>query len=276
MAKDHPTGESGLYSALLELKTPEECYRFLQDVCSYAELSAMEQRYNIAEKLVSKQSYTSIMGNIGQGSSPTAVRFFSPCCAQRTAGPQEGADTMSKAVVFFADGTEECEALLVVDLLRRAKVEVIVASAMGRRELVSSHNIHLTADALAEEVDYSDVDMVVLPGGIPGTPNLAANKTVTDTCTAFARAGRKVAAICAAPSILASLGLLEGRNATAHAGFQDQLAGAVVHDEEVVVDGSITTSYGLGGAIPFALELVRQLAGPAEADRIQNAIAYRH
>ena len=131
---------------------------------------------------------------------------------------------MSKAVVFFADGTEECEALLVVDLLRRAKVEVIVASAMGRRELVSSHKIHLTADALAEEVDYSGVDMVVLPGGIPGTPNLAANKTVTETCAAFAKAGRKVAAICAAPSILASLGLLEGRNATAHAGFQDQLA----------------------------------------------------
>ena len=115
---------------------------------------------------------------------------------------------MSKAVLFFADGTEECEALLVADLLRRARVEVIIASA--------------------------------------------------------------------APSVLASLGLLEGRNATAHAGFQDKLAGAIVHDEEVVVDGSITTSYGLGGAIPFALELVRQLAGPAEADRIQKAIAYRH
>ena len=77
---------------------------------------------------------------------------------------------MSKAVVFFADGTEECEALLVIDLLRRAKVEVTVASAMGRKELVSSHKIHLTADALAEDVDYSDVDLVVLPGGIPGTP----------------------------------------------------------------------------------------------------------
>ena len=89
-------------------------------------------------------------------------------------------------------------------------------------------------------------------------------------------AATKVAAICAAPSVLASLGLLEGRNATAHAGFQDKLAGAIVHDEEVVVDGNITTSYGLGGAIPFALELVRQLAGPAEADRIQKAIAYRH
>ena len=107
-------------------------------------------------------------------------------------------------------------------------------------------------------------------------PNLAANKTVTDTCTAFAKSGKKVAAICAAPSVLASLGLLESKNATAHAGFQDKLAGAHVLDTEVVVDGNITTSYGLGGAIPFALELVRQLAGQAEADRIQNAIAYRH
>ena len=77
-------------------------------------------------------------------------------------------------------------------------------------------------------------------------------------------------------SVLASLGLLEGKNATAHAGFQDKLAGAHVLDAEVVVDGNITTSYGLGGAIPFALELVRQLAGQAEADRIRNAIAYRH
>ena len=93
---------------------------------------------------------------------------------------------MSKAVLFFADGTEECEALLVADLLRRARVEVIIASAMGRRALVSSHGIHLNADALAEDVDYSDVDMVILPGGIPGTPNLAENKTVTDTCVSFA------------------------------------------------------------------------------------------
>ena len=153
---------------------------------------------------------------------------------------------MSKAVVFFAEGTEECEALLVVDLLRRAKVDVTVASASGSREILSSHKIRITADALAEEVDYSDVDLVVLPGGIPGTPNLAANKTVTDTCTAFAKSGKKVAAICAAPSVLASLGLLEGKNATAHAGFQDKLAGAHVLDAEVVVDGNITTSYGLG------------------------------
>ena len=108
---------------------------------------------------------------------------------------------MSKAVLFFADGTEECEALLVADLLRRARVEVIIASAMGRRALVSSHGIHLNADALAEDVDYSDVDMVILPGGIPGTPNLAENKTVTDTCVSFAKAGKKIAAICAGTSM---------------------------------------------------------------------------
>ena len=100
---------------------------------------------------------------------------------------------MSKAVVFFAAGTEECEALLVVDLLRRAKVEVTIASATGNRAITSSHKVHITADALAEDIDYSDVDMVVLPGGIPGTPNLAANKTVTDTCVSFAKSGKKVA-----------------------------------------------------------------------------------
>lgn len=183
---------------------------------------------------------------------------------------------MSKAVVFFADGTEECEALLVVDLLRRAKVEVTVASASGSRALTSSHGIRLTADALAEEVDYTDVDLVVLPGGIPGTPNLAANAAVVEAVQSFAQAGKRVAAICAAPSILGSLGLLDGKKATAHAAFQDKLGGAQVLDAEVVVDGNITTSYGLGGAIPFALELVRQLAGPAEAQRIQQAIAYRH
>ena len=183
---------------------------------------------------------------------------------------------MSKAVVFFAEGTEECEALLVVDLLRRAKVDVTIASASGNRAITSSHKVHITADALAEDIDYSDVDLVVLQGGIPGPTNLAANQTVTATCVSFVQSGKKVAAICAAPSVLASLGLLEGKNATAHAAFQDKLAGANVLDTEVVVDGNITTSYGLGGAIPFALELVRQLAGTAEADRIQNAIAYRH
>lgn len=183
---------------------------------------------------------------------------------------------MSKAVVFFADGTEECEALLVVDLLRRAGVEVTVAAAGSSRQVVSSHGIRLEADALAEEVDYAQMDLLVLPGGIPGTPNLEASPAVTAAVRDFAESGKKVAAICAAPSILGHMGLLTGKKATSHASFRDQLPGALVMDSEVVVDGNITTSFGLGGAIPFGLELVRQLAGEAEAERIRSAIEYLH
>ena len=146
---------------------------------------------------------------------------------------------------------------------------------MGRRELVSSHKIHLTADALAEEVDYSDVDMVVLPGGSRYTQPCRQQDGHRDLCR-LCQGGPEGGRHLCRPQHPGLSWLLEGRNATAHAGFQDQLAGAVVHDEEVVVDGNITTSYGLGGAIPFALELVRQLAGQAEAERIRNAIAYRH
>ena len=186
---------------------------------------------------------------------------------------------MSKAVVFFADGTEECEALLVVDLLRRARVEVIVASAMGRRELVSSHKIHLTADALAEEVDYSDVDMVVLPGGIPGTPNLAANKTVTETCAAFAKAGRKVAAICAAPTLLARAGLIgPGVRAVCYPGMEGEMTQkgvTALMDQPAVVDGHLVTGRGPGAAFDFALALLEVLAGADTARQVCAGLHYR-
>ena len=184
---------------------------------------------------------------------------------------------MSKAVLFFADGTEECEALLVADLLRRARVEVIIASAMGRRALVSSHGIHLNADALAEDVDYSDVDMVILPGGIPGTPNLAENKTVTDTCVSFAKAGKKVAAICAAPTALAAFGVLNGKKATVYPGMDADLtaAGASYTGLPLTIDGSIVTGEALGAAIPFALALARILAGADAANRVKSAIVYQ-
>ena len=131
------------------------------------------------------------------------------------------------------------------------------------------------ADALAEDVDYSDVDMVILPGGIPGTPNLAENKTVTDTCVSFARAGKKVAAICAAPSVLAQYGLLAGRRATCYPGFEDRCTGAQMVDADVVTDGQITTGRALGAAIPFALELVRLLTDEQTAARTAEEIVYR-
>ena len=186
---------------------------------------------------------------------------------------------MSKAVVFFAEGTEECEALLVVDLLRRAKVDVTVASADGSREILSSHKIRITADALAEEVDYSDVDLVVLPGGIPGTPNLAANKTVTDTCTAFAKSGKKVAAICAAPIVLAKAGLVKDKNVTAYPA-QDVYrelneAGAhIVKDENVVLDGNMLTANGPGAATLFGYCIGEYLGEDLQVAQLKEQMCY--
>jgi 4-methyl-5(b-hydroxyethyl)-thiazole monophosphate biosynthesis len=184
---------------------------------------------------------------------------------------------MSKAVLFFADGTEECEALLVADLLRRARVEVIIASAMGRRALVSSHGIHLNADALAEDVDYSDVDMVILPGGIPGVPNLKADATVRRVCRDFAAEGKVVAAICAAPTALAAFGVLNGKKATVYPGMDADLtaAGASYTGLPLTIDGSIVTGEALGAAIPFALALARILAGADAANRVKSAIVYQ-
>lgn len=183
---------------------------------------------------------------------------------------------MKKAVVFFANGMEECEALLIVDLLRRGGVEVVTAAVGGSRDIVSSHQIPIRADALAEDVAYSEADIVILPGGMPGTKNLEASEAVKQAVLDFNTGGKKVAAICAAPSILGHLGLLRGKSATSFVGMRDQLEGATVLDQEVVTDGNLTTSFGLGGAIPFALELLRQLAGAEAADRVRHDIEYLH
>ena len=178
---------------------------------------------------------------------------------------------MKTAVVFLADGFEECEGLLVVDLLRRAGIHVITASVMGRKEILSSHQVTLLADACAEEVDFRNADVVVLPGGRPGTTHLGENSIVCKQCTAFA-ADKYVAAICAAPSVLASLGLLVGKHATCHPAVEEKLSGAIVTGEPVTVDGNIITGQGLGAGIPFALKLVEILTGKETADRIAAAI----
>lgn len=180
---------------------------------------------------------------------------------------------MKTAVVFLADGFEECEGLLVVDLLRRADVKVTIASIMGRTEIKSSHGITLQADALVEDIDFSGVDMVVLPGGIPGTTYLGENQIVVEQCIAFEK-DKYVAAICAAPSVLASLGLLEGKSATCHPSFEGKMAGAIVTKEPVTVAGNIITGQGLGAGIPFALKLVETLVDKETADKIAAAISF--
>lgn len=181
---------------------------------------------------------------------------------------------MKTVIVFFADGMEECEALLVVDLLRRAGVKVVTVSDTGQREIISSHNVVLLADALAEEADFTEADLLVLPGGMPGTVHLGESPIVQAQCRSFAQ-NKAVAAICAAPSVLADLGLLEGRRATCHPNFESKLAGAAVTRQGVTVDGNLITGQGLGAAIPFALTLAERLTDRETAEGIAAAICWR-
>ena len=185
---------------------------------------------------------------------------------------------MKTVVVFLADGFEECEGLLVVDLLRRAGVNVITASIMGKRDIISSHNVALRADALAEEVDFEAADMIMLPGGLPGTTYLGESQIVREKCLEFAApaaAGKYVAAICAAPSVLAELGLLEGKPATCHPNFEGKMCGAVVTHESVTVAGNIITGRGLGAGIPFALKLIEILVDKEAAEKVAGSICFK-
>ena len=182
--------------------------------------------------------------------------------------------TKGDVIVFLADGFEECEGLLVVDLLRRAGLNVIMASIMGRRDVKSSREILIHADCLAENVDYDKTKLIVLPGGRLGTENLGKNEIVREQCRSFA-ADKYIAAVCAAPSILAGLGLLEGKKATVHPDFEDKMRDAILTGDSVSVDGNIITGQGLGATIPFALKLVETLVGMEKAKKIQKAICYR-
>ena len=183
-------------------------------------------------------------------------------------------DFMSKVVVFLADGFEEIEGLTVVDLLRRADIQVVMASIMGKKNVVGAHGIHMEADALAEEVNFSDTDMIVLPGGMPGTLNLGKCTLVTDKVMEFFKGGKEVAAICAAPSIFGDLGILNGKAATSYPGFEERLTGAKVSTNQVEADGNVTTSRGLGTAIPFALKLIEKLIDSKKAEEINDSIIY--
>ena len=153
---------------------------------------------------------------------------------------------MKRVLVFLANGFEECEALIVVDILRRAGIEATTVSIHSDERVESSHKVCLFADTTADKAEIGTYDAVVLPGGIPGTPNLANCPTVTDTCVQFAREGKLVAAICAAPSVLAGLGLLKGKKATIYRGMENELLGAEHVSDEVAVDGNIVTSRSIG------------------------------
>lgn len=185
-----------------------------------------------------------------------------------------------RVAVFVAPGLEEIEGLTVVDLLFRAGIPCDTVAITPERTVTSSHEVTIVCKCSLFDEDFSfdDYDMLVLPGGIPGTPNLRACAPLCEELAARAAAGRPLAAICAAPSILAELGLLEGRRATSNPGFQHALAehGAVLlADEPVVVDANLITSQGAGTAMLFALEIVRHYLGDEAVGRVREGVVLR-
>jgi len=184
---------------------------------------------------------------------------------------------MAKVTAFLATGLEEVECLSVVDILRRAGVEVELVSATGERVVTGSHGIAVVTDRLLSEADLAASDVLFLPGGVPGVPNLEKNEGVISALKAQFAAGKRVAAICAAPSILGKLGFFDGHPFTCYPGWEkgiDGVNGARWTGSGVLTEGNVSTGRGLGCAIDFGLELVRVLCGEEKADGIRRGIQH--
>ena len=177
--------------------------------------------------------------------------------------------------VFLANGFEEMEALAPVDLLRRAGVEVFTVG-VGSDMIVSSHNIPVKTDTTVDKIVLNDeLEMIVLPGGMPGTLNLEASSYVQKAIDFCAENDRYIAAICAAPSILGHKGILSGKTATCFTGFESQLTGAVISKKSVCTDGKIITSRGAGTAMEFSFELVKLLISSERSNILKASVHYK-
>ena len=179
---------------------------------------------------------------------------------------------MKKVLIHFADGFEEVEAITPVDVLRRAGCEVTTVSVTGKKEVTSTRGVSVLADMLFADVDYTKADLIVLPGGQPGSDNLNKHEGLKKQIRSFHDQGRMIAAICAAPLVLASAGVLKGKRATCYPGCESLLTGAICTGNAVEIDGNIITGRGPGLAMKFSLTLVEQLIGKSKADEVRKAM----
>lgn len=177
-------------------------------------------------------------------------------------------------VVFLANGFEEIEALTTVDILRRAGLTVKTVG-IGGTTVTGAHAITVMADCAEDRFVFSDIEAVVLPGGLPGTTNLAASPLVKKTVVEAHRRGIPVCAICAAPSVLGELGVLKGKSATCYPGYEKQLLGALPTGDSVVEDDGCITAKGAGVTVEFALTIVARLVSPQKAREIGEAMQCR-
>ena len=172
--------------------------------------------------------------------------------------------------MFLAEGFEEVEALAPLDLIRRAGLEIKTVG-VGSKVVVGSHGIPVTADITADELSDNAPDMIILPGGMPGTKNLDASEIVHKAIADAVKNDAYICAICAAPMILGKLGLVRGKNAVCYPGFEMYLDGATIPDKKAVRDGKIITAKGMGAAIEFGLAIVAALKDEKTADSLAEA-----
>ncbi len=181
---------------------------------------------------------------------------------------------MKKVYVFTAQGLEEIECLTQVDLLRRSGLEVVMAAVGGDTRICGANGIVFEAAGKIEDMDFSDACALILPGGMPGTKNLAADPVLAEVIRKAAGTDTLICAICAAPSVLGGLGLLKGHKATCYPGVEDQLTGAETTTNKVEVSGQFVTSRSVGTAIPFGLKIIELLQGSEQAEKIKNSIVF--
>lgn len=171
-----------------------------------------------------------------------------------------------KIAVHLADGFEEIEAVSIIDVLRRADIEVVVVSVTGKKEVSGAHHLKVVADVLFDQVNYDEVYMLVLPGGMPGASNLNDHAGLTKMIAKFNEDEKPLAAICAAPLVLGNLDVLKGKQAVCYPGFENYLRGAEVLDVPVVESGNVITGRGPGAAIHFALKIVEKAVSAEKAE----------
>lgn len=179
---------------------------------------------------------------------------------------------MKKVALFLAEGFEEIEALGTTDILRRAQIDVVTVSITNDKTVKGAHNIKVEADNTFSNIDFTDFDMLILPGGMPGAKNLNEHIELKNLLTEFNSKQKFIAAICAAPMVLGGLGLLKNKRATCYPGFEPELIGATITGENVVVDENIITGKGPGLVFDFGLRIVEQLLGLQVRREVQNGL----
>uniref|UniRef100_UPI003216FE77 DJ-1 family glyoxalase III n=1 Tax=uncultured Draconibacterium sp. TaxID=1573823 RepID=UPI003216FE77 len=182
---------------------------------------------------------------------------------------------MKNIAIHLAEGFEEIEAISIIDVLRRADFNVNVVSVTKSPEVTGAHAITIKTDTLFENVDYQLIDMIVLPGGMPGSNNLKAHSGLREQILNFSDSRKPLGAICAAPMVFGNLGLLKNKNATCYPGFEEELHGAIITNNDVEVADNIVTGKGAGVAIDFALKIVEMFQGKDRANELRRKMIVR-